>query len=233
MYSISWDLDGVLADYSTGIEKFGFKVDRTVKLDLNRSGTGHPLKREMYEAIKGTDFYENLPIMPGAVALFKETLRLDPDPIIVTAAPKFGATEEDYFHNCYWQGAAYAKRRWMEEVFLPKVHTHFVRGHLGPREVEPDRVPIKDLHFVCTTSARKWHHLHRKHGKHQVLIDDRIANVTTWAENGGCGLLHISPDLTRRALRQLEGIAAGLLVDDCRWEQTPRGGMLWKETSDE
>lgn len=226
-----WDLDGVLADYSTGMERFGFRVDRAVKLDLNRSGTGHPLKREMYEAIKGTDFYERLPIMPGAVEMFKDCLRLDPEPVILTAAPKFGADEDSYILNAFWQGAAYCKRRWVEEVFLPQVYAYHDRAYGLERRRVAERMRIDDMSFVCTTSARKWRHLHRKHGAHQVLVDDRIANVEAWAKAGGAGLLHIAPEITRVAISQLEDLANGLAIPDCLWHKGDLKGMLWKETT--
>lgn len=228
-FGIYFDLDGVLADYSTGIERKGFKVDRSVKLDLNRSGTGHPLKREMYELIRGTDFYETLPIMPGAVAMFRAALALDPSPAILTAAPKFGAGEDDFHENAFWRGAAYHKRRWVEEVFLPQVHPTVVRGW-GPgatREVTPSRYPISDLDFICVTSASKRKFVHHKHGAQQVLIDDRIDNVRAWAEAGGCGLLHVDPILTLKGLEELK-----TLEDRLTSGWVAHGtGKLWSETA--
>lgn len=203
-FAIYLDLDGVLADYSAGIESFGFKVDRAVKLDLNRSGSGHPLKREMYEAVKGTAFYLDLPMMPGAIDLYDAAV--DADPIILTAAPKFGATEDDYFVNPFWLGAAYNKRRWIEDRFLPATEkfdgTVDVTIPWSTMDciTGPPRVTIPDDRFICTTSARKWQFMHRKRSDHQILIDDRIDNINAWANNGGVGILHVDAATSIKAL---------------------------------
>ena len=184
------DLDGVLADYDAGIRRLGFDIDPSVKNDLNRSGTDNPLKRQMYEAIKGTSFYAGLPLMPDALKLWSGIRRADP--IITTAAPKFGATEENYYLNPYWLGAAYHKRRWMEEGFLPSVYA-------------TPRAPLADERFICTTSARKSEFMHRKKSPHQILIDDRIANCVAWVEAGGYA--HLYDGNADKALRFIHNLA--------------------------
>lgn len=213
-FAVYLDLDGVLADYGHGMVDFGFEIDEALKLGLNRSGTDHPMKRQMYEAVKGTDFYRNLPLMPGALDLYRACQ--DFGPIILTAAPKFGATEDDYFLNPYWLGAAYHKRAWVEEFLLPHVDPLLrltaeqmldVANH-GESYAEEfrrltRRVPIRDDQFICTTSARKHQFMHRKHSDHQILIDDRIQNVTTWAENGGIGILHVDAATSIWALTEI------------------------------
>lgn len=188
-FAIYLDLDGVLADYGAGMAALGYDIDPNVKKDLNRSGSSHPLKREMYERVKGTDFYRSLPLMEGALDLFG--FCAEADPVILTAAPKFGAAEDDFHVNPYWLGAAYHKRAWVEQTLLAQYEW-------GPAGF---RVPIADDRFICTTSARKWEFMHRKHSDHQVLIDDRIANVEAWAANGGIGILHHSAEQSIQALR--------------------------------
>lgn len=195
--AIYLDLDEVLADYGHGMVENGFEVDPALKADLNRSGTSHPLKRQMYEAVKGTDFYYKLPLMPDALDLYAACA--EADPIILTAAPKFGATEDDYFLNPHWLGAAYHKRRWVEEVLLPETELHRAAKRMDSETYAyfahdvtvEGRIPIPDERFICTTSARKWEFMHRKHSDHQILIDDRIQNVEAWAAAGGIGILHL------------------------------------------
>jgi hypothetical protein len=194
-FAIYLDLDGVLANYDSGMIDFGFDVDPSLKKSLNQSGTGHPLKRQMYERVKGTAFYRHLPLMSGAVELYRACY--DAEPIILTASPKFGAGEDDYYVNPYWLGAAYHKRVWVETRLLPQV--------VGLDELTfsfPSRVPIPDERFICTTSAQKWKFMHRKHSAHQILIDDRIANVTAWAKAGGVGILHLSAEQSIAALEE-------------------------------
>lgn len=207
MFSLHWDLDGVLADYSQG-----FANDHPEhKLDpaLNRSshllpGSGSEKKRQAYELIKGTDFYARLPLMPGAVELYVEGLKYDPDPIILTAAPKFGGTEDDFHVNPYWLGAAFHKRNWVETILLKEV------ALAQAEELDEvvaaarlDRVRIADDRFICTISARKWHYMHRKHSEHQILIDDRPDNIDAWIENGGTGILFTDAASTIDKLREI------------------------------
>lgn len=198
------DLDGVMADYDAGITALGYHVDPAIKRDLNRSGTHHPLKREMYERIRGTEFYRTLPLLPGAVDLYLEAREVadGADPIILTAAPKFGATEDDFHLNPHWLGAAYHKRAWVETTLR-----RTALEEAGARRFvfisAEYRQPIADEAFICTTSARKAQYINRRPGRRQVLIDDRIANVTAWAEAGGIGILHRDAETSIAALRQV------------------------------
>lgn len=206
------DLDGVLADYAAGMVSLGYDVDPALGRDLNRSGTHHPLKREMYERIKGTDFYRRLPLQAGALALYRaaaqHTAPTGHGPSILTAAPKFGATEDDFHVNPFWLGAAYHKRAWVENILLPAAagglteKTANIRLDLGEDAAVGPRVPIEDEAFVCTTSARKWQFIHRRHAMRQILVDDRIANVRAWAEAGGVGILHRSAEESIEMMQQ-------------------------------
>lgn len=208
-YAIYIDLDGVMADYSAGMVALGYDVDPTLKRRFNQSGTSHPLKREMYERIKGTQFFHNLPLMPGAVSLYAACAAANP--IILTASPKFGADEHNYALNPHWLGAAYLKRRWVEETLLPAVanqhpdlHPYLLWGEGVLEECGGfQRIPIPDEQFICTTSERKWQFMRRKHSTHQVLIDDRIANVQAWADAGGIGILHVDAETSIKALASI------------------------------
>lgn len=209
-FAIYLDLDGVLANYDSGMVDFGFEVDSSLKRSLNRSGSGHPLKRQMYERIKGTAFYRHLPLMPGAVELYRACK--EAEPIVLTAAPKFGATEEDYYVNPFWLGAAYHKRIWVETTLLPQV--------VGLDELTfslPSRIPISDERFICTTSAQKWKFMHRKHAAHQILVDDRIANIEAWATAGGIGILHLDSTISIDALKEIEHVKK-VGVDGAWWK---------------
>lgn len=190
-FAIYLDLDGVLADYAAGIVNMGFEHDPS----LNRSshllpGSGSARKREMYEAVKGTTFYANLPLMPGAVDLYNACFPAYP--VILTAAPKFGAGDDDYYVNPHWLGAAFHKRNWVETVLLPaaaEARKTLMQKVFG---AVVSRYHIPDDRFVCTTSSRKHHFMHRKHSDHQILIDDRTDNIGAWRDAGGIGILHTS-----------------------------------------
>lgn len=197
--AVALDFDGVLADYAAGMVRLGYAVDPALGRDLNRSGTSHPLKREMYEKIKGTEFYRHLPLQKGAVALYKAAAAImapsGRQPLMLTAAPKFGATENDFHVNPFWLGAAYHKRAWAESILMPAVVHGYPESYMNAYAQSGgvgQRVAVPDDCFVCTTSVRKQEFIHRLHGSHQVLIDDRIANVTAWAEAGGIGIFHRS-----------------------------------------
>lgn len=219
---VYFDADGVHADYDGGIKQYGFNIDPNLKHELNRSGSDNPLKREMYNAIRGTDFYYRLPILPGAIELWRRCVEYDP--IVLTAAPKFGADEDNYFLNPYWLGAAYNKRRWFEEVFLPKVFPRFLGHETPPPDIYvPARVPLKDENFICTTSARKQEFMHRKHGPHQVLFDDRELNCFNWAKAGGFAVLYRNAEEAITALDWYEEFG-----DRMRANGLPDGGgMVW------
>lgn len=215
---VYFDADGVHADYEGGIEAEGFVIDRAIKHELNRSNSKNPLKHKMYQHIKGTDFYYKLPILPGAIELYQRCAKYDP--IILTAAPKFGATEDDYFLNPYWLGAAYQKRRWFEEILLPRVFPIFLgEDNAGPPYKYPTRIPMKDEHFVCTTSARKQEFMHRRKGKHQVLFDDRELNCLNWAKAGGFAILYTTAEDAIKALDWYEAEGHKAMPSE--------GGLVW------
>lgn len=219
------DLDGVLADYAAGMVALGYDVDPALGRDLNRSGTSHPLKREMYERIKGTEFYRHLPLQEGAVALYKAASKMMQasalSPVILTAAPKFGSTEDDFHVNPFWLGAAYHKRAWVETILLPAVRRGYPESYMNAYAQSGGvghRDAVADPNFICTTSVRKWEFMHRFHGAHQVLTDDRIANVTAWAEAGGIGLFHRSAAESIWAMTELHRI---LSQEDRRLDAGP------------
>lgn len=208
--AVYFDLDGVMADYDGG-----FRRDHPdIKLDpsLNRSshllpGSGSAKKREAYERIKGTTFYADLPILPGAERLYATAY--EAHPIILTAAPKFGATEEDYFLNPHWLGAAYHKRNWVECILLPSVVNHSLMPIPTDTKVifrqdgSVERIRLPDERFICTTSARKYQFMHRKHSDHQILVDDRPDNIEAWVKAGGIGIQHTDAEDSIQKLRIL------------------------------
>ena len=217
--------------------RLGYSVDPALGRDLNRSGTSHPLKREMYEKIKGTLFYRHLPLQEGAVALYRAAAKLmEPsgrDPIILTAAPKFGATEDDFHVNPYWLGAAYQKRGWVENILLPAVKFNFPESYINAYAQAGgvgQSVPIADENFICTTSVRKFEFMHRLHGAHQVLVDDRIANVTAWAEAGGIGIFHRSAEESIQALELMaDSLGKGEALDPAVFKPVGKGFLYTGE----
>lgn len=198
-FAIHVDMDGVLADFDEGIRRLGFKPDPLFNQSSHAMDDEAVLwKQGMYDTIQGTNFFETLPFMPGAVDLWKAVA--EADPIVLTASPKFGATDDNYLTHPFFQGAAYAKRRWIEETLLAEVHK--VPYSMNDRDgYVRNRVRIKDEHFICTTSSRKQEFMHRKHSDHQILIDDRVANCDTWAAHGGFAILHKDVEDTIARLR--------------------------------
>lgn len=222
-WAVYLDLDGVFADYDAGIRRLGFAPDPTKKNALNRSGSNDPFKRAMYEAIQGTDFYAHLPLMPGSLKLYQHVK--DAKPIILTAAPKFGACEDTYFLNPHWLGAAYHKRRWVEEFLLPEAlpEQYIAWGKVALTR-RPDRIEIEDERFICTTSARKHEFIGRKHSPSQVLIDDRRDNCVRWARAGGVAILHTAPQATCDKIDILQWGEQSDILDHYR--PVEGGGMI-------
>ncbi|UTU07968.1 hypothetical protein CcrC1_gp282 [Caulobacter phage C1] len=199
------DLDGVFADFDEGIRRLGFKPDPEYNKSSHEMDDAARLWKEgMYQVIQGTNFYETLPLMERAADLYR--LFAPTDPIFVTASPKFGSTEDTYLTHPYFLGAAYAKRRWVEECLLPAA----ALPPGAPAGGQSLRIRIADRNFVCTTSSRKQEFMHRKHSPYQVLVDDREANCRVWAESGGIAILHTSAMSTYRLLVSLlDQIIAG------------------------
>lgn len=194
-FAIYLDMDGVLADFDAGIRRLGFEPDPEYNKSSHAMDDEANLwKQGMYRKIEGTNFFETLPFMPGAVDLY--TAVFEADPIILTASPKFGATDEDFLIHPYWLGAAYGKRRWIEETLLPEAFAKMFSGDEAVAGMAPDRIRIEDHRFICTTSAKKQEFMHRKHSDHQILIDDRVANCVAWDRAGGFSILHTSAEDT-------------------------------------
>ena len=214
------DMDGVIADFDGGISRLGFEPDPTFKNSphgmMDEPGD---FKDRMYRTIEGTDFYENLPLMRGAVQLWQTIRHLKP--IVLTAAPKFNQVEEhNYLEGQHFQGAMYAKRRWLEDLFLPQVYSEYPIRDLVKAEAGPDGLAMRnfdekwsvissfrlpDEQFICTTSARKWQFMNRRHGTHQILIDDRTQNCKDWADHGGTAICHDALESTLERLQELIG----------------------------
>lgn len=187
----------------------------------NRSGSDDPFKRTMYDAIQGTDFFRTLPLLPGAVEIYQAVK--DANPIILTAAPKFGATEDNYHQNPHWLGAAYHKRWWVEHILLPQALPYKDVAWGMERTNYHDSISIPDERFICTTSFRKQEFIGRKHSDHQILIDDRRDNCVRWARAGGVAILHTNPRLTLAAIAAYR--AGGDAVRDA-FTLVPFGGLI-------
>jgi len=225
-YAIYLDLDGVLADYAAGITAYGFKPDPARKNEYLRSGTDDPFKRSMFEAIKGTEFFRHLPLCPGALDLYRYVK--ESKPMFLTAAPLFGASQENYFLNPHWLGASYHKRAWVEHTLLPRVTpklTHLLDESTGAvQEYYADRVSIEhDDYFICTTSFKKQEFIGRKHSDHQILIDDRRDNCVRWARAGGVAIIHTSAEKTIATLAAYMEYGAAMRE---AFTIVPFGGMI-------
>jgi hypothetical protein len=62
-----------------------------------------------------------------------------------------------------------------------------------------------NIHVVVCLSKDKQKHMSEDH-THDILIDDRIDNITRWVQAGGIGILHTSPEKTRQTLLRLLGL---------------------------
>ncbi|AXQ69313.1 5'-3' deoxyribonucleotidase [Caulobacter phage CcrBL9] len=228
-FAVYLDQDGVVFDFDEGLRRLGFQPDPEYNKSSHAMNDEANLwKQGMYEVIKGTDFFARLPLMDGAVDLYAAVE--DADPIFLTASPKFGSTEHDFLTHPFFLGAAYHKRRSVEEVLLPQVAKLRIQQLTGkePKAAVP-RVRIADDRFICTTSARKQEYMHRKHSPHQVLIDDRIANCEAWAAAGGIAILHTSARSSITIFERLvdrvlagETLEAGVLRTDFPRSKQPK-----------
>lgn len=224
--AVYWDFDGVLANYAKGMRRLGYHVDEGLRRTLLKRDTGHPLKREMYEKIKGTDFFRYLEAMPGSVEMYQAIKTASPS-LFLTASPLFGATEDDYFLNPYWLGAAYHKRLWLEHVFLPQAYPRHDVAFGMPRTHYSDRIAVADERFICTTSLRKHQFIGRRHSTKQILVDDRIENIEAWVKAGGMGILHLDPQTTLHAFALLAGADFGL-TSPGEWKRFgDKGGYIF------
>lgn len=163
------DLDGVIFDYNGALRVLGFEADPSFKSDPERVNLGHPQRLEIDAAIRGTDFFDTLPLMPQARMLWDAVVSFDP--ITLTAVPKFGSTDENYFYNPFWHGAAYFKRRAVER--------HFFGGK-----------PMPDWRFLPCVRGKKHLFIGAKPAPQQLLIDDDIQNCQDWCDAGGYAILH-------------------------------------------
>lgn len=213
-FAIYLDLDGVLADFDGGMCRLGYTVDEFLNYGSHKlTGEQAAEKLRRYKHIAGTDFFETLDLLPGAVSLYRYVAAAEP--IILTAAPKFGATEDDYFVNPHWLGAAYAKRRWVEEKLLGVVN-----WTKDGREIVFARTRIPDERFICTTSSRKQEFIHRKKSDHQILVDDREDNCNAWEKAGGIACLHTDAASTIEFLKSY--IETANVYDDQPTEYDPQ-----------
>jgi len=159
------DLDGVLVNMDHGIRQLDFTPDPSLNAPSARlAEDAAARKRAIQAAIRGTDFYRGLPLMHDALVLWRACRPLDP--IILTAAPRFGgpANNPDFAH------AAACK------------HDN-VQRHLGA---------CAAARVICTTSTCKSDWLDSHPGTPQILIDDRPDNCAAWIRAGGVAIQHRS-----------------------------------------
>lgn len=172
------DLDGVLADYEAKVRAMGFDC-RGLNVPSNRlAAEDRERKARIQDAIIFSDFYRRLPLLADAEQLYMAVAPLKP--VILTAAPRFGFSDDqsDAFRH-----AALMKRIWCRE-------------QLGLAD---------DSRFICTTSDRKHHYIGRMPGSLQVLIDDRHDNVERWRASGGIAVLHTSAAESISAFNKILG----------------------------
>ena len=186
---IYFDMDGVLADFEKSATEFlychsregGNRADNDARsatkysyAELNRPSElltpdQKQEKIRFWQSIGGTDFFKNLPVMPGANAMLDAARKCASGGLyILTKAPSsknFIAGEAEQ------QRIAAQKIDW--------VLKHF--ADYFPRDNIIVVIGIKKNELVRPT-------------KDDILIDDRTDNIEHWNTAGGTGILFTSSD---------------------------------------
>lgn len=140
-YKIFVDLDGVLADFVTGIEKAVQTVHGTSDFEYseNRNDNDKKYRNMIWEAIdkyhknhNGQLWYE-LPLLDDAPTLWKFVSQYDPQILSATGDPKYNAGEQ--------------KRQWVNEKLGSNVKVNLVR-RAGDKQQYADakHILIDDKH---------------------------------------------------------------------------------------
>ncbi len=176
---LSLDMDGVLVDFSRGAhDLFGRDIGHLNKSHQDLSLQQKKEKQKLWITIRTNPvFWERLHPMVDAMELWDGVKHLSP--VILTAAPStFGESSAAFL-----------------EVHQRK--ENWIRHHL---KIETEN------RFICTVSKKKQLFMNPDK-KFNVLIDDRIDNITRWNAAGGIGILHTSAASSLEALKGVLGSA--------------------------
>lgn len=112
-YKIFTDLDGVLANFSKGVERFFDEVHNEDRYEDDPA-----YRKRMWDAIReyhkdGGELWYELDLMPDAMKLWDYVKDHKPEILSATGDPKYNAEDQ--------------KRRWVKEKICPKVKVNIVR----------------------------------------------------------------------------------------------------------
>ena len=197
---IGLDVDGVLADFDGAFEKvFGHPA----RIHEDRLGS-----KVFWRDIKDVqpDFYRNLPVMPGAIALYDE-LR-DLRPIILTGCPMGGWAEKQKVEWAaeHFPGAAIVtcmskeKRSYCQpgdvlvDDMVKYAHLWVAAGgvfvhHQG--NVMPTVAAVRQAFAVSETAASGWTHVSERKPKCNSKRDSLGAPVLVFSVGGNLDGRHV------------------------------------------
>lgn len=172
------DLDGVLCDFQ---KQFNTHIQKELSLDREYSADEFEQefgKNPYWEYVEkwGEDFWANMPWTEDGKQLFEYVEKYDP--IILSAPSRDPASKT-------------GKVKWLRSN-LPELTNHSVqtkarRGWDGVSHV----ILNSDKYRYAT-------------GPRDILIDDRIKNISKWDDAGGTGILHKSTQDTINQLQNLD-----------------------------
>lgn len=176
-HKIFCDLDGVLADFDTGVKR----------LFNGRSPDELPNSGIMWGAISKADrFYARLPWTPDGKALWEELKYLPNTPCILTGVPRHNKSRADKFAWC------------QKELGMSVNHVDMA-GKKSAHELVGGRRKHKSGVVNVITCWSKNKHCESK--KNHVLIDDRLSLQEAWEERGGIFIHHTNTERTLSMLR--------------------------------
>jgi hypothetical protein len=165
------DLDGVMVDLKSGLrDKLGFSFP------LTRTDQDKVLIDQMWDRLSKEypRFWVDLDPLPGHLTLYREILKLDRSPVVLSATPEMYTGKEE--SDCRDQ-----KISW-------------VYKHLGKEQAS---------RTIITKSKLKQNFIGIMPAHNHVLIDDMTSNIDNWNAAGGIGILHMDNQTTIERLKGL------------------------------
>ena len=173
MKKIYFDMDGVLADFDKSADAI---FPRTINLNLSGSDLADQLrlqKQERWKRIEASPyFWRDIPQIPNVIELLNIADKMGELFILSkTPATKYFSTGETYTNFVVAE-----KKNWVLKNFAK----YFKEQNIIITNIDKDKLIKPTIN--------------------DILIDDRIQNITKWRNAGGTGILFTSPQDTISAL---------------------------------